>query len=129
MGNSQFEPPHGRGATTGVFRRGYVEKEGLNLAPQVGFEPTTLRLTAEWLIAASPCKHKARNAPKTRQITVSSYKPTTVLPLGGAVAPVAPTGANTGQFWRANCRQPGWVLFGGILLERCASWRVVAQIP
>src|ERR1035437_4923601 len=28
-----------------------------NLAPQVGFEPTTLRLTAEWLIGASRCKH------------------------------------------------------------------------
>src|ERR1019366_7473381 len=28
------------------------------LAPQVGFEPTTLRLTAERLIAASRCKHK-----------------------------------------------------------------------
>ena len=26
---------------------GYVEKEGVKLAPQVGFEPTTLRLTAE----------------------------------------------------------------------------------
>ena len=96
------------------------------MAPQVGFEPTTLRLTAEWLIAASPCKHKARNAPKTRQITVSSYKPSTVLPLGGAVAPVAPTGANTGQFWRANCRQPGWVLLGEFcwsVAHRGASWR------
>src|ERR1039457_7206029 len=35
------------------------------LAPQVGLEPTTLRLTAEWLIVASRCKHNyldARNA-------------------------------------------------------------------
>jgi hypothetical protein len=30
-----------------VFSRAYVEKEGLSVAPQVGFEPTTLRLTAE----------------------------------------------------------------------------------
>ena len=29
-----------------------------NLAPQVGLEPTTLRLTAEWLVAASHCKQK-----------------------------------------------------------------------
>src|ERR1035437_8841276 len=29
-----------------------------NLAPQVGLEPTTLRLTAERLIAASHCKRK-----------------------------------------------------------------------
>ena len=28
------------------------------MAPQVGFEPTTLRLTAERLIAASHCKHR-----------------------------------------------------------------------
>ena len=31
----------------GVFCKGYVENTGLGLAPQVGFEPTTLRLTAE----------------------------------------------------------------------------------
>ena len=37
----------GRAATTGVFCKGYVEKKGLKLAPQVGLEPTTLRLTAE----------------------------------------------------------------------------------
>jgi hypothetical protein len=29
-----------------------------DLAPQVGLEPTTLRLTAEWLVAASQCKQK-----------------------------------------------------------------------
>ena len=29
-----------------------------NLAPQVGFEPTTLRLTAEWLVAAYRVKQK-----------------------------------------------------------------------
>src|ERR1019366_10053107 len=47
MGNSKFRSRSRRSATTGVFTRGYVEKEGLKLAPQVGFEPTTLRLTAE----------------------------------------------------------------------------------
>ena len=30
----------------------------VSLAPQVGLEPTTLRLTAEQLVAASHCKHK-----------------------------------------------------------------------
>src|ERR1022692_3290888 len=35
-----------------------------NLAPQVGFEPTTLRLTAEWLIGASRCKHNYLGARK-----------------------------------------------------------------
>jgi hypothetical protein len=34
-----------------------VEEEG-GMAPQVGLEPTTLRLTAEPLIDASHCKHK-----------------------------------------------------------------------
>src|ERR1035441_3847996 len=47
MGNSKFEPPPGHGWATGVFCRGYVENKGDILAPQVGFEPTTLRLTAE----------------------------------------------------------------------------------
>src|SRR6478672_9421520 len=47
MGNSQFRPWRRRTSATGVFCKGYVEKEGLNLAPQVGLEPTTLRLTAE----------------------------------------------------------------------------------
>ena len=28
------------------------------LAPQVGLEPTTLRLTAEWLVVALHCKQK-----------------------------------------------------------------------
>ena len=34
------------------------------LAPQVGLEPTTLRLTAEWLVAASHCKHNCLCARK-----------------------------------------------------------------
>src|ERR1039458_8505406 len=58
MGNSQFQPARGHNAATGVFCRGYVDNKGDILAPQVGFEPTTLRLTAERLIAASRCKHK-----------------------------------------------------------------------
>src|ERR1039458_5295569 len=58
MGNSQFQPARGHNAATGVFSRGYVENKGDILAPQVGFEPTTLRLTAERLMASSRCKHK-----------------------------------------------------------------------
>jgi hypothetical protein len=38
----------GCGAPTGVFAKGCVETEGFILAPQVGLEPTTLRLTAAW---------------------------------------------------------------------------------
>ena len=34
-----------------------MENKGVNLAPQVGFEPTTLRLTADTVVAASRCKH------------------------------------------------------------------------
>src|ERR1017187_3968977 len=60
MGNSQFQPARGHNAATGVFCRGYVDNKGDILAPQVGFEPTTLRLTAERLIAASRCKHKTQ---------------------------------------------------------------------
>src|ERR1022692_4912308 len=34
-----------------------AENKGVILAPQVGLEPTTLRLTGERLLAASRCKH------------------------------------------------------------------------
>jgi hypothetical protein len=37
---------------------GRESSEKMGLAPQVGLEPTTLRLTAECLKAASRCKHK-----------------------------------------------------------------------
>src|SRR5450755_1915400 len=47
MSNSRLRPSRGRNAATGVLCRGYAEKKGLGLAPQVGLEPTTLRLTAE----------------------------------------------------------------------------------
>ena len=43
--------------TTGVLSMACVEIKGVILAPQVGLEPTTLRLTAERLLAASRCKH------------------------------------------------------------------------
>src|ERR1039457_3256326 len=39
-----------------AFSRSQAEHK---LAPQVGLEPTTLRLRAERLIAGSRCKHKA----------------------------------------------------------------------
>jgi len=45
-GKLSKRPWLGRGAATGAFCRGYVENKGDGLAPQVGFEPTTLRLTA-----------------------------------------------------------------------------------
>ena len=52
MGNSIFQT-HPSDVTRQVARfQVYVEKEGVRLAPQVGLEPTTLRLTAEGLIAA-----------------------------------------------------------------------------
>ena len=57
-GKLSNRPWLGRAAPTGVFCRGYVENKGDVLAPQVGFEPTTLRLTAEPLVAALRCKHK-----------------------------------------------------------------------
>ena len=48
MGNSsdfRLAPAHD--ATNGVLSKRCVENKGLILAPQVGLEPTTLRLTAE----------------------------------------------------------------------------------
>ena len=53
MGKDRKQPWLGRSAATVVFSRGYVETKGLNLAPQVGLEATTLPLTAEWLIRSS----------------------------------------------------------------------------
>src|ERR1039458_7486144 len=67
MGNSRFQPRPGTRRPTRVFSRGYVENEGLKLAPQVGLEPTTLRLTAIRVVATSRCKHKTY----TRQDRVS----------------------------------------------------------
>ena len=51
----------GRGVKTGPVNRRVPEQfaEG-RLAPQVGFEPTTLRLTAEQLLVTSRCKHKGQ---------------------------------------------------------------------
>ena len=54
----------GRGAPTGVLCRGCVENKGVRLA-QVGFEPTTLRLTAEPVAVTSRCKHKYLHARKS----------------------------------------------------------------
>jgi len=56
--------PRGHTTANGVFCRGYVENEGVKLAPQVGFEPTTLRLTADTVVAASRCKHEYLDARK-----------------------------------------------------------------
>ena len=47
MGKFTFAGLTWAGGATGVFSMACVEKEGLSLAPQVGLEPTTLRLTAE----------------------------------------------------------------------------------
>jgi len=58
MGNFQFRPNRGRGAATGMYARVCIETKGLVPAPQVGLEPTTLRLTALRVVAASRCKHK-----------------------------------------------------------------------
>ena len=52
VGTGKFteRPTSRRGAATSVFCRGYADNKGLSLAPQVGFEPTASRLTAEsWL--------------------------------------------------------------------------------
>ena len=46
------------GSTCGVNNMEGNRWENRDLAPQVGLEPTTLRLTAERLVAASRCKHK-----------------------------------------------------------------------
>ena len=57
MGNSQFQVRRARNAASNVFSTACVETAGVRLAPQVGLEPTTLRLTAEQLVAASRDKH------------------------------------------------------------------------
>ena len=43
--NSRFGPQFGRGAASGVSSNGCVGNKGVGVAPQVGLEPTTLRLT------------------------------------------------------------------------------------
>jgi hypothetical protein len=46
-GKCGIRPPCPRGSTTSVFSMECIETKGVEVAPQVGFEPTTLRLTAE----------------------------------------------------------------------------------
>src|SRR5260370_14984499 len=58
MGKLKFYRQFRHSAATSVLSSLYVEKKGVSLAPQVGFEPTTLRLTAEWLIGTSRGKHE-----------------------------------------------------------------------
>ena len=53
------QPRLGCDAATGVFCSRCVDNKGVRFAPQVGLDPTTLRLTAELVVAASRCKHKA----------------------------------------------------------------------
>jgi hypothetical protein len=47
MGKFGFQPRLGRSAPSGLLSSTCIENKGFILAPQVGFEPTTLRLTAE----------------------------------------------------------------------------------
>jgi hypothetical protein len=54
-GKFKFRPRLECGAPTGAFCKGYFENKELYLAPQVGLDPTTLRLTAELLVVASRC--------------------------------------------------------------------------
>ena len=56
MGNLILTGQCQRDAASGVSSNGCVENRDFRLAPRVGFEPTTLRLTAEQLVAASHCK-------------------------------------------------------------------------
>jgi hypothetical protein len=58
MGNSIFARQRRANAASRVTSNGCIENKGLRLAPRVGFEPTTLRLTAYRLVAASRCKHE-----------------------------------------------------------------------
>jgi len=52
-GNLRWCAQPERGAPSGVSSNGCVENRELGLAPQVGLEPTTLRLTAQiWRITA-----------------------------------------------------------------------------
>ena len=62
MGKDLKQQWLGRGAASGVFSRGYVETKGLILAPQVGLEPTTLRLTAEPVVVTWLRKWAGRQA-------------------------------------------------------------------
>jgi hypothetical protein len=48
MGNSRFGWSRSHTPASGVLSTACVENKRLSLAPQLGFEPTTLRLTAEY---------------------------------------------------------------------------------
>src|SRR5438105_94183 len=57
MGINFSTPTRGTLRASRVLSKACIENKGVGLAPQVGLEPTTLRLTAEWPFVTSRCKH------------------------------------------------------------------------
>jgi hypothetical protein len=68
---------------------------------------------------------RAQNAPNNRLLLQTQYRPATGRRrrAGGA------HGREHGPILASQLPTAGLGFIGGILLERCASWRVVAQIP
>jgi hypothetical protein len=58
-------------APSGVLCKACVEKKPVILAPQVGFEPTTLRLTAEWFPRRVPGRRKRAMAAGASSLVVT----------------------------------------------------------
>jgi hypothetical protein len=73
-----------------------------NLAPQVGLEPTTLRLTAEPVIAASRCKHKTYTGERPGFAEIRGT-------LGGRALDVSPS-------IHRETEQPSFSLFNRVLV-------------
>jgi len=112
---------------------------GFLLAPPVGRALARETCPAMLMITSSPAAvlacHRQAGGSHNAKLTATTpharrrRQPGAVLPLGGAVAAVAPMCANAGQFWRANGPTVWFGVYWGILLERRASQRVTAQSP
>src|ERR1039457_3993464 len=77
MGKFTKQPWRRRGAATSVFCKGCIEK----LAPQVGLEPTTLRLTAE---CSTIELLRSNGVPSLKQTLGSSVKSVNIPNIPGA---------------------------------------------
>src|ERR1035437_548751 len=96
MGNSKFADRRRDSAASGVSSNGCVENKDFKLAPRVGLEPTTLRLTAECSTIELPRNNTGRLFHYT--------KPTSPLSINLYLIP-APPAADTRRFSSANLRE------------------------
>jgi hypothetical protein len=110
-----------------------VEGAPLRLHPDVGIarQEGARDVPAMLMVTSSPapvfaCRCQAGGSPLAKLAATTPHarrrrQPGVVLPLGGALAPVAPMCANGANSGEPTAARMVWCLLGGNRLERCAS--------